>query len=405
MKKVLMLFAVGLIGISATAQESKKIVDDWDSNWFLSVKGGVSAFVGKPIGHGDLFDREKPLMNAAVGKWFSPTVGGRIAYQGMQLIDADIESRSYQSVHADFLYNLLGRENAASRWDIIPYAGCGIIRNSYTHQKPFAISYGIIGRYKLTERLHLTGELGGTTTWQDFDGQGASNKLGDNLLQASVGLSVTIGKSHANSHRLHRYTQSGNESFSTTDYTNHTDFTYSNGDGDYKSTSACAHKRNDYSGLNKLRERLKNKNWDGNEPLDDITDSSDSTGFSDKASAQEYLQVIKSGKKYIGAPIFFFFKIGKHELTEQAQIINVTEVAKVIKKYGLQARIIGAADSQTGSAELNEQLSAERANYIAELLKTQGVVPNQIETQHRGGIDSYEPLTGNRNTCVVLYFK
>ena len=402
MKKIVIMVVVALLTGEATAQDNHNVVDDWNSDWFLSVKGGVSAFVGKPVGHGDLFDREKPLLNVAVGKWFTPAVGGRIAYQGIQLIDADIESRSYQSVHADFLYNLFGSENVASRWDIIPYAGCGIIRNSYTHQKPFAISYGIIGRYKLTERLHLTGELGGTTTWQDFDGQGASNKLGDNLLQASVGLSVTIGKSHANRHRFHRYTQNGNESFSTMDYS---DFTNSGGDVDYKSASARAHKRNDYNGLNKLRERLKNKNWDGNEPLDSITDGSDSMDVSNNASAAKYLQVIKSGKKYIGAPIFFFFKIGTHELTEQAQMINVTEVAKVIKKYGLQARIIGAADSQTGSAELNERLSAERANYIAELLGAQGVEPTQIETQHRGGIDSYEPLTGNRNTCVVLYLK
>ena len=31
----------------------------WDNNWFLSVKGGMSAFTGKPIGHGDFFDRKK----------------------------------------------------------------------------------------------------------------------------------------------------------------------------------------------------------------------------------------------------------------------------------------------------------------------------------------------------------
>ena len=92
-------------------------------------------------------------------------------------------------------------------------------------------------------------------------------------------------------------------------------------------------------------------------------------------------------------------------MTENAQFINIKEVAEVIKKYGLQARIIGAADSETGTPEINERLSVERANYIAGLLKAHGVDETHIQKKHRGGIDSYEPLNGNRNTCVVLYFK
>ena len=85
----------------------------WDNNWFLSVKGGMSAFTGKPIGHGDFFDRKKPLLNISAGKWFTPYVGGRFAYQGLKLIDSDIEPRSYQNVHADFLYNVAAHFKAA----------------------------------------------------------------------------------------------------------------------------------------------------------------------------------------------------------------------------------------------------------------------------------------------------
>ena len=159
----------------------------WDNNWFLSVKGGISAFTGKPVGHGDFFDRKKPLLNISAGKWFTPFVGGRLAYQGLQLIDSDIESRSYQNIHADFLYNIAAHFKKSydelPKWDLIPYAGCGIIRNSYTHQKPFAISYGIIGRYRLADRLHVSAEIGATTTWQNFDGKGAENKLGDRPVQ------------------------------------------------------------------------------------------------------------------------------------------------------------------------------------------------------------------------------
>ena len=39
----------------------------WASNWFLEVKGGASAFVGKPVGCGDLFDRIMPTLNIGFG--------------------------------------------------------------------------------------------------------------------------------------------------------------------------------------------------------------------------------------------------------------------------------------------------------------------------------------------------
>ena len=386
MKKTAILFAVCLTVGTAAAQTP---AEDWGSNWFLSVKGGVSAFVGKPVGHGDLFDRTTPLLNVSAGKWFTPYVGGRLAFQGLQLKDANMIACNYQNLHVDFLYNLNAHSDGMQKWDIIPYVGCGLIHNSHNGQKPFAISYGLIGRYRLNDRLHLTGEIGNTTTWQNFDGQGASNKLGDHLLQASIGLSVTIGKVGWKKGRSYD-TELACDTWQVRDKVLV---------ASEKSTKV--YERNNYSGLNSLRKRLANKDWDGISDTTRVDSLADSTA----TSANKYLHVIKSGKKYIGAPIYFFFKIGTHELTEDAQFINIKEVAEVIKKYGLQARIIGAADSETGTPEINERLSVERADYIAGLLKAHGVDECHIQKKHRGGIDSYEPLNGNRNTCVVLYFK
>ena len=114
---------------------------------------------------------------------------------------------------------------------------------------------------------------------------------------------------------------------------------------------------------------------------------------------------MKDGKIFVGTPVFFFFKLGTTDLNEKAQIINLREIASVIKRYGLSARIIGAADSQTGSAYTNEKLSQKRAQYIINLLKKQGVEEDRLESQYRGGINTYVPMHGNRNTCVLLYFK
>ncbi len=47
-------------------------------NWFVSISGGATVFLGTPLGCEDLFGRVKPSYSLAVGKWFTPLVGARI---------------------------------------------------------------------------------------------------------------------------------------------------------------------------------------------------------------------------------------------------------------------------------------------------------------------------------------
>ena len=107
----------------------------------------------------------------------------------------------------------------------------------------------------------------------------------------------------------------------------------------------------------------------------------------------------------IGSPIFFFFRIGSCEMTEKAQVINIDEIAKVVKKNDLWIEITGAADSQTGNEQANERLSAQRAGCIERLLRERGVTKDHITTRHEGGINRHEPFTANRNTKVILYVR
>ena len=166
--------------------------------------------------------------------------------------------------------------------------------------------------------------------------------------------------------------------------------------------------KNNYSGLNSLRARLRGKNWSPETRMMEEKEY-EPTAWNPNDTTQldprEYFKLMKDGKIFVGSPIFFFFKINTATLAEKAQTINIREIASVIKKYGLSARVVGAADSQTGTAYTNEKLSAKRADYIAKLLRDIGVPEERVETQFRGGINSYVPMEGNRNTCVLLYFK
>ena len=434
---------------------------NWGNNWFVEVKGGASAFLGSPIGCGDVFDRLSPALQVGLGKWFTPAVGGRVAYQGMSFKNGEFKSMNYHFVHADFLYNLTSGINCndlgLSRWDVIPYVGVGMIYNpdwystcaypgGASGSHPFAFSYGLECRYRLTNRMQVVGELSGMTTAKNFDGIGTSSKFGDNMLTLSAGLSFTLGKvgyrrivdanpyiaqndwlllyadrlAARNSRLSHQHKEDERikaEYRKILEIEGLLDLYKDRiGDnGDEKEHSL--YPRNDYSGLNSLRARLGNKGWDGNpetmpkamkKRMSTVTDddNNDSKDLTSQAGSpyNGYLSAMINGTEYIGAPIYFFFRLGTDELTEVSQLLNIDEIARVAKEHHLKVKISGAADSATGNERINNSLSQKRADYIKTLMVQRGIEESLITTTYEGGIDDYSPVQANRQTCVTLSF-
>lgn len=62
-------------------------------NRFVSITGGTTAFLGTPLGCEDVFGRLKPSYSLAVGKWFTPSVGARINYSGLQFKDSQLSTQ------------------------------------------------------------------------------------------------------------------------------------------------------------------------------------------------------------------------------------------------------------------------------------------------------------------------
>ena len=391
--------------------------EGWNSNWFVTAQGGFSAFLGTPIGCGDFFDRTKLMLNVSVGKWISPTIGGRFSFQGFNFVDAGRNTRNYQNYHVDFLFNASSHfrndQDALPKWDCIPYIGVGFIRNNDTGNKPFAFSYGVIGRYRIAGRCHVSAELGMTTAGQYFDGYGKRNKHADHLLQASVGLTVTIGKVgwgrvidpmpyiYQNDQMLNFITS---EKQSVHDKPRKDVMTMAS---DMDAMARHAYPKNNYSGLNSLRERMKYRTQvtlatDGDEndglsiPRDGVKE--DSLGF-----VARYLKSIEESENHSGEPIFFYFNLNSTILTEASQSIDVNQIAHLILDHDLHVRIVGAADSETGSPQLNKNLGLKRAKYIAKLLQQHGVERKRMTLYNAGGIDTYTPFTANRNAKLTIY--
>ena len=364
---------------------------NWGRNWFIEAKGGASAFLGTPIGCGDVFDRVTPLLQIGVGKWFTPAIGGRIGFQGLSFKNAEFHTMKYQFVHADFLYNITSgirqNESGIPLWDVIPFVGVGMIHNSdwinnctcqggSSGSHPFAFTYGVEARYRISDRVHLVGEVSGMLTARNFDGIGTSTKFGDNMISVSAGLSFTIGKTGWK--RVVDATPYIEQNLALQDYIAYMRDKNAHlekrlaGNDDGKTV----YPKNSYSGLNSLRARL--------------SMNGDSLSSSDRL------------KVSIGVPVYFFFKLNTDKLVDKSQLVNLDDIAKMAKQENLKIKISGAADSATGTQSGNQDLGKRRAKFIAKALIKRGVDKSQIKAYNLGGIDKYAANEANRFTTVVL---
>lgn len=433
-----------------------------NGNWFVTLSGGANAFLGTPLGCEDLFGRIRPTFSVAVGKWFTPAVGARIDYNGVQFKDAVLSNQRFHYIHADIMWNVFGRRYARQdmvRWTLAPYAGVGLIHHASNGHNPFAVSYGIQGQYKISRRISFLLELGGTTTFQDFDGVGKPNRPGDNMLSLTAGISFSVGRTGWKravdaTPCLYQNEQLVRMTNKLIEYNRY----YANAherdrkalaelkkileiEGileDYShlfvadSTKANDYPKNNYSGLNSLMARLKNKKWNGQFvsemqdseptvpsgiPVDSLNIPKNNSSFNGRDTlgyrssvkgdtiTDNYLSMLKTGKLYVGAPVYFFFELGSTNLTDKSQLINLDELARIALKYKLCVSVVGAADSATGSDSINNSLGIKRAEYIADELKSRGIADECILKDNKGGIAQFSPEKANRHTKVLLMLK
>lgn len=384
-------------------------------HWFFGVQGGASAFIGNPVGCGDLFDRITPSFNAYVGKWFTPNVGMRLAFQGFKYKNSNLDKVNYQLGHADLMYNMANLFRQPSerlpKWDFAPYIGAGLVHGadlSYADEGKarnflFSLTYGIHSRYHIGQRFYISGELGGFTTFRDFDGYGSHGKLCDNMPSVSLGIGFNLG------------TPRWKHAIDANPYINQNDYLLNYVDRleqsnkllndqhniDQKTLEELkkileieglldkygylfgdnSNARNNYRGLLSLRSRLRGMN--------ELTMPS----------------ALETKPNVLNIPIYFFFELGKAKLTDDSQLINLDELAKVAIEHNLKVHIAGAADSATGSENGNSELSKERTRYIAQELKKRGVPNERMTGVSLGGIQEFNTPKDNRYSKVSLYLE
>ena len=384
-------------------------------HWFFGVQGGASAFIGNPVGCGDLFDRITPSFNAYVGKWFTPNVGMRLAFQGFKYKNSNLDKVNYQLGHADLMYNMANLFRQPSerlpKWDFAPYIGAGLVHGadlSYTDEGKvrnflFALTYGIHSRYHIGQRFYISGELGGFTTFRDFDGYGSHGKLCDNMPSVYLGIGFNLG------------TPRWKHAIDANPYINQNDYLLSYVDRLEQSNKLLNEQHNiDQKTLEELKKIL------------EIEGLLDKYGylFGDNSNARNNYRgllslrsrlrgmneptmpsALETKPNVLNIPIYFFFELGKAKLTDDSQLINLDELAKVAIEHNLKVHIAGAADSATGSENGNSELSKERTRYIAQELKKRGVPNERMTGVSLGGIQEFNYPKDNRYSKVSLYLE
>ena len=181
--------------------ENRKVVrgpyetNRFGDNWFIGAGGGVNLFLNEG------FDPViGPSIDANLGKWFTPSVGMRVGYQGFKTnVSADNATQNfgYMYFHGDFLWNMsnaLGGYKETRFWNLVPYAHAGYFRTyglngSEFYDNEIAAGAGLLHNLRLIDRLDLIIDMRATV----MNGRAIGTDGVSLLPSVTAGLAVDLG--------------------------------------------------------------------------------------------------------------------------------------------------------------------------------------------------------------------
>lgn len=376
MKKFLIMLAIAGVSLTSMAQETETTTEKYSvatnsfwSNWF--VQGGVqwTAFYSS-LEHG--FDRSNnpfksfrsnPQASVAIGKWFTPGLGLRTKVSGIWG-KANGDSFKYWNAQEQVLFNLSNMfcgYNPKRVYNCIPFAGAGFARNMSSDMYAMGMSIGLLNEFNINKRVAINLELGWNRLENDFYSEGHANNgprgwdSHDNYLYAELGLTLNIGKT-----------------------------------GWAKVPDVDAIKALSQSQIDALNAQL-----------------ADSKSENDRLKAmlnEKPKEVVmpESIKQFITTPVSVFFNIGKTDVANPKDLVNVEALAKYAKTNNSKIMVTGFADSATGTPQINQKLSVKRAEIVKGELIKMGVPADNISTQAHGGVETLSPISFNRRATVQI---
>ena len=383
MKKQILFLALVMTSLSGVfaqteTQENSKSKNPYEvktnkfwNNWFISAGGGVQLFHGSDNDKANRGDRITPALDIAVGKWFTPGIGVRLVYSGLQLkgatanIDAPystgemLKDNNYYKTKWDMMHlqadamfnfsNMFCGYNEKRIYSFIPYAGAGLPHSwSSPKHNDWAFTIGLINRFRLCSALDLNIEVRET-----FMNNAFYNKGGKELTAATIGLTYKFKKRGWN-----------------------VCSNISKGEMDDVLAKLAA-----MGAANEALQRA----------LDEARNKKPET------------KIVKE-KEYVGiAKLFVTFAFDKANVSKKDRV-NLGYVAEAMKQNPDKVyTICGYADKQTGSAEYNEKLSKRRAEAVRDVLINEfGVKSSQLKIDYKGGVNNMFYDNANLSRAVIV---
>ena len=393
MKKILMLLALAGLTSAAWAQNSTSEVVEYEviqvqdkyqvitnpfwSNWFFSIGGGAEATFGDNDSAGSFGKRISPTLNVSVGKWFTPGLGLRLQYSGLQargftydagadyvkgtqLKDGYYKQRfDYMNLHGDVMFNLnalFGGYNQHRVYEIIPYVGAGFTHNySKPHREALSVNAGIINKFRISNAIDINLELSAMGVEDKFDGEVGGDHGYDGVLSATVGLT-------------YRFPARG----------------FRRPMPQLISQIELAAMQDKLAAMGAQNAQLKNALIQAqNQPVAEVTET----------------EVIVPDPDI--APRTVFFTIGSAELSPR-EIMNLSYLAEQMKQFPNATYTVNVyADSATGTPAFNKELSLKRAQAVKDaLVKNYGIAADRLNIEAGGGVDKFGQPILNRVVLV-----
>ena len=378
MKKLLIVLAFASVSLASMAQDTKYSVatNSFWSNWFIQVGGNWNAwYVNEEHGNDfatSPFEDYRSAIGAsvAIGKWFTPGLGLRTRINGVwgkavidDVADEDFEYK-YWTAHEQVLFNLsnmLCGYNPNRVWNFIPFLGGGMSRNMTANWYAMGLSAGILNEFRLSRKVALNLEVGYLYAEPDFDGAswtGGTRRgwdIHDNQLYAELGLTFNLGKATWNA-------------------VPDVDAIKANYEAQLAALMAQLNDANNE--IDRLNNLIKNHKCQGGGGT--VT-------------------------RFVSAPVSVFFDRGKSTPSKsyEADMVDVRALVDVAKANDLNLLVTGYADSSTGNDAINNPLSEERAERVANEIVGMGFSRDRIQTAARGGVDIISPVFDRRATVEI----
>jgi outer membrane protein OmpA-like peptidoglycan-associated protein len=386
MKRLNFLFgALALIAVTATvspalnAQEREnrdmdgKIVrgpyetNRFGDNWFIGAGGGINIFWNEGYNV-----KIAPSIDANFGKWFTPAVGMRVGYQGINAqawsdapgtlgttLDADqnqyLQKFGYMYFHGDFLWNAsdaIGGYRADRFWDLVPYLHAGYFRSYGLNDVDFfdnelAAGAGLLHLLRLSNRLDLIIDMRATVV----NGRVIDNKGIAVLPTVTAGLAVDLG---------------------WPDFVRTATIIEAVEIANLEKTAILEGAIAALEIANAGLEQQNSKLSDANKALT-------------KENAQLKDVPAKDEEEFFEnlSPAHIFFEIGKTTLgakeMQHLDFLAKNLIAKADEDTDILITVMGSADGNTGTKRRNQHLSEARGKYVFDILTTKyGISPERL---------------------------